>query len=504
MKLFVSYSSRDGAPVASLVERLEQAGHQVWFDRELRGGDAWWSEILQQIRDCEAFVFAESGQSLRSRPCQAERDYATALLIPMVSVPIASASVDSATPAYAERSANSSDLSDHELHDLLTTLQNVVAERPNLPQPLPEPPDIPFEYLIRLGQLIRDPAWLSPPGQASTIFELKSALADEQDPDVRADITSLLHTFRARRDVTHESAREIDTVLGGPSPGPSTPRPGRAWPRHRRIALTAAAGVAIVTGVSVGVHQFSSERAASESPSVATASVKSTASGSSTLPSFDLSQCRTGADANRVPGCAAVATMNFVDAAWRDRLGTTYSHPDLLLFDQYADTPCGPADVTFYCPDDQRVYVALGFVGDLVAAYGSDTGGLAVMYVTAHTAGHHVQSLSNHDDAAVQGDHERTELQADCYAGIAFHDATATPTRPRGEPPINPLSEDAILDAITATRTLGDDAAQPRDGEAIGESWRYASPGRRQHWFLIGYRGGDASRCDTYNATTLG
>ena len=44
--VFISYASEDAEAAARICEALRAAGIEVWFDRsELRGGDAWDSQI---------------------------------------------------------------------------------------------------------------------------------------------------------------------------------------------------------------------------------------------------------------------------------------------------------------------------------------------------------------------------------------------------------------------------------------------------------------------------
>lgn len=55
--VFLSYASEDAEAAARICEALRAAGVQVWFDRsELRGGDAWDSQIKKQIHDCALFL----------------------------------------------------------------------------------------------------------------------------------------------------------------------------------------------------------------------------------------------------------------------------------------------------------------------------------------------------------------------------------------------------------------------------------------------------------------
>jgi serine/threonine kinase PknH len=59
--LFVSYSSQDRSAIEPLTTALRRARQQVCFDEDLGGGEAWWNEILEQIRSCEVFIVAHAG-----------------------------------------------------------------------------------------------------------------------------------------------------------------------------------------------------------------------------------------------------------------------------------------------------------------------------------------------------------------------------------------------------------------------------------------------------------
>src|SRR5262249_61965408 len=77
--VFVSYTRRSGDVVKTLVSDLEALGHTVWFDQDLSGGHAWWSQILQKIRECEVFALVLDAESLDSTACQRESSYAADL-----------------------------------------------------------------------------------------------------------------------------------------------------------------------------------------------------------------------------------------------------------------------------------------------------------------------------------------------------------------------------------------------------------------------------------------
>jgi hypothetical protein len=76
VNLFISYSSKSREVVRQLAEDLTNLGYDVWFDAELTGGQLWWQAILQQIRECDVFIFALTPESLESYPCELEWTYA--------------------------------------------------------------------------------------------------------------------------------------------------------------------------------------------------------------------------------------------------------------------------------------------------------------------------------------------------------------------------------------------------------------------------------------------
>lgn len=230
-------------------------------------------------------------------------------------------------------------------------------------------------------------------------------------------------------------------------------------------------------------------------------------------PGFDLNQCRTGADANKYVQCRVVATGNSVDAVWSQLL-RGYTRPSVRLFSGQVNTGCGAAtsDVgPFYCPVDKIAYFDTDFFDILKTQFGSSGGPLAQEYVVAHEFGHHVQNLAGVLGRAQQGaqgasgNGVRTELQADCYAGVWAHYAAITKQESTGVPYLEPLSDDDIRDALSAAASVGDDRIQQAaTGHTNPESWTHGSSTQRQHWFTVGYQTGDPNRCDTFAARDLG
>jgi uncharacterized protein len=230
-------------------------------------------------------------------------------------------------------------------------------------------------------------------------------------------------------------------------------------------------------------------------------------------PEFDLNKCRTGADANKYVQCRVVATGNSVDAVW-SQLMREYTRPRVRLFSGEVNTGCGPATTEvgpFYCPVDQTAYFDTGFFQVLVEQFGSSGGPLAQEYVVAHEFGHHVQNLQGvlgRAQQGAQGAHGngvRTELQADCYAGVWAHYASITKQESTGVPYLQPLSDKDINDALSAASSVGDDRIQrAATGRTNPESWTHGSSQQRQHWFTVGYQTGDPNQCDTFRQSDLG
>jgi len=230
-------------------------------------------------------------------------------------------------------------------------------------------------------------------------------------------------------------------------------------------------------------------------------------------PGFDLSQCKTGADANKYVQCRVVATGNSVDAVWH-QLMRSYTRPHVRLFTTSVDTGCGPATTAigpFYCPVDQTAYFDTDFFKELVDRFGSSGGPFAQEYVVAHEYGHHVQQLqgilgrSQQGAQGATGNGVRTELQADCYAGIWAHYASTVKQESTGVPYLQPLSDQDIADALSAAASVGDDRIQKETtGRVNPESWTHGSAAQRQKWFTVGYQTGDPHQCDTFAATNLG
>ena len=178
-----------------------------------------------------------------------------------------------------------------------------------------------------------------------------------------------------------------------------------------------------------------------------------------------------------------------------------YRRAKLVLFRDVDRSGCGTAQSAtgpFYCPEDEKVYLDLGFFDELSHRFGAP-GEAAQAYVIAHEIGHHVQKILGIEPKVqrLREDNPRLanplsvklELQADCLAGIWANSTT--------ERKITNARD--VQDALGAAAAVGDDRLQKMaTGRVSRESFTHGSSAQRQQWFESGLHSGRLSACNTF------
>jgi predicted metalloprotease len=185
--------------------------------------------------------------------------------------------------------------------------------------------------------------------------------------------------------------------------------------------------------------------------------------------------------------------------------GKQYRHAKLVLYRDAIQSGCGGAESAtgpFYCPQDEKVYLDLGFFDELKNRFGAP-GEFAQAYVLAHEIGHHVQKLLGVEQrvSRLQQGHPGArnqlsvalELQADCFAGVWGH---STAQR-------NIIDQSDVTAGLRAAAAVGDDRLQKMaTGRVAPDSFTHGSSAQRTDWFQRGLSDGNIGSCDTSSATT--
>ncbi len=177
--------------------------------------------------------------------------------------------------------------------------------------------------------------------------------------------------------------------------------------------------------------------------------------------------------------------------------GVRFSPATLTVYESVTPTACGTGQSSagpFYCPGDSRIYLDLTFYNELSQRFGA-AGDFARAYVIAHEFGHHVQNLMGNmerGEAGAQGAtgaSVRTELQADCYAGVWTY---------RADQKFHMLESGDVEEGLRAASAVGDDTLQKEgQGYVVPDSFTHGTSAQRMRWFQRGLAQGDMEACDT-------
>jgi uncharacterized protein len=198
------------------------------------------------------------------------------------------------------------------------------------------------------------------------------------------------------------------------------------------------------------------------------------------------------------------------ELVWTDlfqQKGKRYRLPKLVLFNDAVDSACGFTSAAvgpFYCPEDEKVYLDLGFYRELKTRFGAP-GDFAQAYVVAHEIGHHVQKQLGISDQVMlarrRADRResndlsvRLELQADFFAGVWANHAQQKLF----------LTEADIDEGLRCAEAIGDDQLQRQAGRrVVPDSFTHGSSAQRKRWFYRGFTTGDMSQGDTFHTDNL-
>ena len=183
--------------------------------------------------------------------------------------------------------------------------------------------------------------------------------------------------------------------------------------------------------------------------------------------------------------------------------GIRFSPATFTAYDYATPTGCGTGQSSagpFYCPGDAHIYLDLSFFNELDQRFGAP-GQFARAYVIAHEYGHHVQNLLGVMDRrggpsrGADSDAVRTELQADCYAGVwAYHANQQFAILQNGD----------VDGGLRAASSVGDDTLQKEgQGYIVPDSFTHGSSAQRVRWFQRGLDSGQVDTCDTFSARAL-
>jgi len=194
--------------------------------------------------------------------------------------------------------------------------------------------------------------------------------------------------------------------------------------------------------------------------------------------------------------------------------GETYRRPKLVMYSGSLPTPCAFAQSAmgpFYCPLDQKVYLDTSFFRDMQTRFRACSGDKACefseAYVIAHEVGHHVQNLlgilpkvqqaqqRSNDKVAANQLQVRTELQADCLAGVWAN---------RSNKRRQFLDPGDVDQALQTAAAIGDDRLQRQArGYVVPDSFTHGSSEQRKRWFMTGFQQGTVQACNTFNAAQI-
>jgi predicted metalloprotease len=238
--------------------------------------------------------------------------------------------------------------------------------------------------------------------------------------------------------------------------------------------------------------------------------------GSSYQQSYNRREPRAGAPSDST-GQFVAAVLGNTEDVWTkifSESGQTYRPARLRLYSGVEQGGCGFAQAAmgpFYCPRDRRIYLDTSFFREMRDRFHGCEGKaceFSQAYVIAHEVGHHVQNLlgilskvqsaqSSYGRGAAESNalQVRTELQADCLAGVWAN---------RSNQQWKTLEPGDVEAAMQTASAIGDDRLQKRaQGYVVPDTFTHGTSAQRQRWFMTGLKAGKVSACNTFKAAHL-
>lgn len=215
MEVFISYSSQNVNERTELYRALGDVKTvgSVWYDDGLKsyGGQEWWDKILEQVRQCDLFVFVLTPQSLLSFACYLEYTYAHALgkwILPVKCQPFDIPLLPTALKGKQMVNFTSTDRQMQLTQSIGEILK--LGTKP-LPTRLPNVPPVPFDdFADAAAKLLNNASHLSAYDQQAVFGHLEDLLQAER---TREGALILLNIMNDRDDTVGKVSKKIETLL---------------------------------------------------------------------------------------------------------------------------------------------------------------------------------------------------------------------------------------------------------------------------------------------------
>jgi len=168
--------------------------------------------------------------------------------------------------------------------------------------------------------------------------------------------------------------------------------------------------------------------------------------------------------------------------------GLKYQSPTLVTYRDTVSSACSGdnrAIGTFYCPQDNTVYVSLTLYHNMQRTLGAGRD-FTHGYMIAHAVGHHIQTrLKLEVPLQISSLSPEQELQADCFAGLWGHRMAEQQI----------LSAGDMQPAMNVAQVIEVEKSRLHAGLAMPENFAYGNLEQRYQEFNRGFVSGELEQC---------